>query len=184
MSATTEITADSHTHASLIALKVLYVPEKNAPSGDVTATSAHSNGLSQGQIAAIGVSVPLGVIALLVVGFLLYRRHKRKTGQAVGRDRDVTQTDAYTKPELDALTKVVPRNELDPTSLSELPENESQAHTQPIAELSGDSAGQLAPLTKKPAAINRKPVAGSRPVAVRSQDLTTKVTRKPIGSPT
>lgn len=192
MSRTAEVTADSHTQASLIALKLLYVPakkvdsgsgastsaESNTPSGNATSTSAESNTLTRGQIVAIIVSILLGVFVLLVSGVLLYRRRKRKTQQALNIARDIPHTEAYSKPELDASTKIVRINELDPTTLSELPDDGGQlkACTQGIAELEGHSAILPEPPKGKPPIIHRKPVPKS--LHASAPDATT--SRKPV----
>lgn len=71
------------------------------------------------------------------------------------------------KPELHGCSKVVPAIEMDPTPLSELPDNDKEPPTQLTAELVGDSILQATPFVRL-AAIHRKPVAEGLTVADKS----------------
>lgn len=79
-------------------------------------------------------------------------------------DGESEDPEALGKPELDASGNIVRSHELDPTPISELPEDKNGILPQEIAELAGDSVVQLAPLNASPATIQRKPVGSSRPV--------------------
>lgn len=122
---------------------------------------------------AIGVSIPLIIIAILVASFYLYRYRKTTINKRLNKDRGIDHPEAFSKPELDASSKIVNSYELDPTPIAELSEHGIESSPKQIAELAGDSMVQdtrvqLDLINIKPSAIRRKPVgkqsAGGEPV--------------------
>ncbi|KAM0806664.1 hypothetical protein AB5N19_07001 [Seiridium cardinale] len=93
--------------------ETLITTSSSPGSGSTTVTT--DSGLSTGAKIAIGVSVPLGIIILGLVGFLLYKRRRRKSttpvngqgtqdyGKRGGSGLMVVDAEVYpAKPELDA----------------------------------------------------------------------------------
>ncbi|OAA79678.1 hypothetical protein LEL_03164 [Akanthomyces lecanii RCEF 1005] len=108
----TSFQADASTTVIVSAIKVVYVPERQAsspapsrspsPSPSPTPTPAQSKpaaGLSTGQKAAIGVCAPVGVIGLVLALLFLHRRRRLRT--ASDKAGAEAAADASRRPELD-----------------------------------------------------------------------------------
>ncbi|KAJ2979523.1 hypothetical protein NQ176_g3199 [Zarea fungicola] len=186
-SSTTDIYANPQTTASVYALKLVYAStqsstppptESTRPSPEPHTASpqpdSHTHAvLSLGQKVAIGIGVPLAVLALLIG--LLFVRHRYVKRTAENTQSEYVAADEFRKSELEGSGKSPIELEIsgnacdaNAASLCQLsksigPPGAEMQHVSPheIAELPGSGPAELSRARNSPT-IRRKPVSGSQ----------------------